>query len=295
MRIVLFVLAILLTACHSLPPLPPWQSPGQREHENVGQIIDLHTGAVLAPAQLIDRLAASSRVLVGERHDNPDHHALQLWLLQALAEQRGQGSVLLEMLTPDQQQRVRQVQAAYARGNPPADLKKALGWQPGWDWDLYGPLVSYLLRQPYPVLAANLDRSEIASVYRLVEPLKGQLSSAPAVQEKLMARIREAHCNLLPENQLPAMLAIQQQRDRRIAERLLAAPGPALLLAGAYHVRRDLGVPLHLQDLGGKDAVVLMLAEAGSKVQAAQADFVWYTAAMPQQREPCERLKERIR
>ena len=63
------------------------------------------------------------------------------------------------------------------------------------------------------------------------------------------------------------MLAVQQQRDRRMAERLLAAPTPALLLAGAFHVRKDLGVPLHLKDLGaGEGNAVLVLAEVGKTV-----------------------------
>ena len=40
----------------------------------------------------VERLAKAPRVLVGEQHDNPDHHALQLWLSRELAAQRPQGS-----------------------------------------------------------------------------------------------------------------------------------------------------------------------------------------------------------
>src|SRR5690606_40000804 len=65
--------------------------------------------------------------------------------------------------------------------------------------------------------------------------------------EALQEQIRVSHCQMLPEAHLPAMLAVQQQRDRRMAQQLIAAPKPAMLLAGAFHVRRDLGVPLHLQ------------------------------------------------
>lgn len=65
------------------------------------------------PEQLVQRLAGAPRVLVGEKHDNPDHHALQLWLLRALQGQRVQGSLLLEMLQPEQQPLVDKVQ-----GNP---------------------------------------------------------------------------------------------------------------------------------------------------------------------------------
>ncbi|MOA37723.1 hypothetical protein D3C78_1593440 [compost metagenome] len=80
-----------------------------------------------------------------------------------------------------------------------------------------------------------------------------------------------------------------------MAERLLAAPAPAVLLAGGFHVRRDLGVPLHLADLGAAAGLqVLQLAEVGAPVSAAQADFVWYTPAPPQQ-DHCAALRQRAR
>ena len=292
MRIALLLVMALLSACQaSLPALPAWQSPEGLAHAKLGQIVEVRSGAILTPAQLLERLAVAPRVLVGERHDNPDHHALQLWLLRALAAQRPQGSVLLEMLTPDQQIRVDQVRAAIAHEQVPQDMLTALAWQPGWAWSLYGPLVQYALRQPYPMLAANLERREIMQIYAQVPQLEGQASTAPPVREALRAQIRDSHCNLLPESQLPAMLAVQQQRDRRMAEAMLAAPEPSLLLAGAFHVRRDLGVPLHLQDLGAAQGIqVLILAEVGSQVAADSADYVWFTPAQPEQ-DHCAKLR----
>ncbi|AYC31687.1 iron(III) ABC transporter [Pseudomonas cavernae] len=291
MRLALLLCLTLLAACQSVPPLPTWQSPEGREHAELGVIRDLRSGELLTPQQLVERLAAAPRVLVGEQHDNPDHHALQLWLLKALAERRVQGSLLLEMLNPDQQAKVEQVRAELKAGQPPADLASALAWQKNWDWALYGLIVSYALAQPYPLLAANLDRSEILRIYREQPLLNGKVSTAPGVREPLLAQVRESHCGLLPEAQLPAMLAVQQQRDRRMAERLLAAPPPALLFAGAFHVRRDLGVPLHLTDLGAASGnLVLVLAEVGKPVEAEQADFVWYTAALPVQ-DHCAKLR----
>jgi len=290
MRALLLICLGLLSACQSLAPIPAWQSPQGRDDPQLGQIIESSTGARLTPAQLVDRLGGADRVLVGEQHDNPDHHALELWLLQALASRRAQGSVLLEMLEPAQQANVDAARQQVAEGTPPKDLPNALAWQKGWDWAGYGPLVRYALAQPYPLLAANLDRSEIMGIYRAVPSLSGSASTAPAVREPLLEQIRQSHCGLLPESQLPAMLAVQQQRDRRIAERLRDAPLPALLFTGAYHARRDLGVPLHLTDLGVRDARVLLLVEVGQQVAPGSADFVWYTAAQPEQ-DHCAELR----
>lgn len=295
MRILLLCLIPLLAACQSRGVLPPPApiAPEGRDHAQLGQIVELASGQVITPQQLVERLARAPRVLVGEQHDNPDHHALQLWLSRELAARRPQGSLLLEMLNPDQQARVEQVQAAARAGRMPVDTIAALAWQPGWDWSLYGALVQYQLRQPYPLLAANLDRSEIMQIYQARPTLQGSASAAPAVQEKLQADIRESHCGLLPESQIPAMLAVQQQRDRRMAERLLAAPQPAMLLAGAFHVRKDLGVPLHLADLSASEGnLVLILAEVGKQPAADSADYVWYTAANAPE-DHCAKLRKK--
>lgn len=281
MRFLLPLVMVLLAACQSAPSLPVWQSPEGLAHADTGKIVDLRNGILLTPRQLLDELAGSEQVLVGERHDNPDHHALQLWLLQALAQRREQGSLLLEMLNPDQQQTVALVQQRMRQGERPADLPAALGWQQGWDWALYAPLVGYGLAQPYPLLSANLDRDEISRIYREVPSLDGA-PAAPAVQAALLEQIRLSHCQMLPETQLPAMLAVQQQRDRRMAQRLAEAPRPAMLLAGAFHVRRDLGVPLHLAQAGSAEVLVLMLADVGEVVSSEQADFVWFTPSQPQ-------------
>ncbi len=290
-RLLLLMTLALLGACQTLPPLPAWQSPVGREHADLGVILDLRDGSLLQPAQLVAELAAADQVLVGERHDNPDHHALQLWLLQSLAQRREQGSLLMEMLVPAQQQRVDAAQAAFAAGRPPADLPGALGWQEGWDWSLYGPLVTHALAAPYPLLHANLDTAEIKAIYR-DRPVVTGAPAAPVVRQALLDQIRLSHCDMLPETQLPAMLAVQQQRDRQMAERLASAPTPSLLLAGAFHVRRDLGVPLHLHQ-GQSDPIrVLVLAEVGQQVEASQADFVWYTPAMPAQ-DYCASLRKR--
>ncbi|MCK1793286.1 ChaN family lipoprotein [Pseudomonas violetae] len=272
MRAVLVLVVLLLGACTHVsapPPAPPPPPPV------AGEIRDLRTGQVLKAEQLLAELARPSRLIVGEQHDNRDHHAVQLWLLKALGEQRAQGSLLLEMLTPDQQPHVDQVHQA---SKPPADLRDALAWQEGWDWALYGPIVQFALSQPYPLLAANLDPLEVRAAYAHPATPSGSRSNAESVKDELLKQVSESHCGLLPKSQMPAMLAVQQQRDRRMAERLLAAPEPAMLFAGAFHARKDVGVPIHLLDLGAEEgATVLMLAQQGSEVTAAMADYVWYT------------------
>lgn len=301
MRWLVYITIGLLSACQGIPEqqvdvvaiddvaehaLPQWQSPRERKHARLGQILDTRTGGQLTPAALVSELAKAPLVLLGEKHDNPDHHALQLWLIKALAARRAQGSVVLEMLTLDQQEAVTQTQKQAQAGALPSDLSAALNWHKGWDWQQYGDLVSHLIQQPYPLLASNLNRAELMEIYRNPPVLKGTASTAPQVTQDLSEQIREAHCNKLPEAQLPAMLAVQQQRDRSMAKVLLAAPQPSLLIAGAYHVRYDLGVPLHISDLHSDLADqqrVLIFAEADQDIKPDSADFIWYTPAVAEQ------------
>ena len=281
MRGILLLAVLLLSACQHVLVPPPVN----------GEIRDLQNGQVLTAQELLERLAKPSRLIVGEQHDNRDHHQLELWLLQSLGEQRPQGSLLLEMLTPGQQPRVDDVRHA---PTPPSNLPTALAWQEGWDWALYGPIVRFALTQPYPLLAANLDNLDVRAVYAKPPALSGSRSNAASVKDELLAEINDSHCGLLPTSQMPAMLAVQQQRDRRMAELLLAAPTPSLLFAGAYHARKDVGVPIHVLDLGQAQApTVLLLAEQGAEVTAAMADYVWYTPASPPQ-DYCEQMRKQF-
>ncbi|MFJ2713584.1 ChaN family lipoprotein [Pseudomonas sp. NPDC087346] len=281
MRRILLLAVLWLGGCQHMAAPPPVS----------GEVRDLRSGEILTAQQLLTRLSKPAQLIIGEHHDNADHHAVELWLLQALGEQRPQGSLLLEMLTPDQQPKVDQLRHA---ASPPADLSVALAWQDGWDWNLYGPIVRFALSQPYPLLAANLDNTQIRDFYRQPPILQGARSNAAAVKSTLLEQISDSHCGLLSESQMPAMLAVQQQRDRRMAERLISAPAPSLLLAGAWHARKDVGVPLHVVDLGGTQApTVLLLAEQGSEVTAAMADYVWYTPATAPQ-DYCAQMRKQF-
>jgi uncharacterized iron-regulated protein len=278
MRFLILLAALALGACSQAPVSSPKNS-----LDNLGKITDLRSGESLSPEQLLSRLAAQPRVIVGEKHDNPYHHQIELWLVENLPQRRPQGSVLMEMINPSQQAKVSQVKQ-WLQGNPAvrdSRVAELIDWQPGWKWPLYGDLTMAAMRAPYPLWSANLDRDEIMAFYQQPVFPQGQLSVRPAVQKALEETIRTSHGGKIEPQQLHAMLAIQQQRDRRMAERLLAAPTPALLIAGGYHASKSVGVPLHVQDLQPTALpTVLMLAEPGVQVDKQVADYLWVTPAV---------------
>lgn len=241
-------------------------------------IQNTQTDKVLTPQQLLNVLSAAPMVIVGEEHTHFAHHQIELWLLQNLQRQRHQSSLLLEMITQDQQPAINEARQSLLAGASLSEsqIQEAIRWNRGWPWPMYGSLVMNALKDSSPLLSANISRTRITEIYHNPTFPTGEQSSQAAVRNKISDTIAVMHGGNIAPEQLTAMLAIQQHRDRFMAQQLLAAPQPALLFVGGYHAAKDIGVPLHLQDLNGQPAVVLMLSTHGTSVTSAQADYVWY-------------------
>ncbi len=83
-------------------------------------------------------------------------------------------------------------------------------------------------------------------------------------QARLRREMADAHCGLLPESMLDAMVLVQRARDAQLAERLhegAERAGGAVLIAGAGHVRDDQGVPSALARAYGTPSLALGLVE----------------------------------
>ncbi|WP_024913125.1 ChaN family lipoprotein [Chania multitudinisentens] len=279
MKVWVLFSALLLSAC-SQTTLAPDSVVKDSIVPVPGSIVDLRSGKTITSEELLEQLAAAPQVIVGEKHDNANHHKIEQWLVENLARQRPQGSVLMEMLTPNQQEKVNKSKL-WLQNHPDAkasEIAEQLDWKKSWDWSMYNGVVMAAMKGRYPLLSANLNRDEILALYKNPVFPAGSYSSQPDVRAAIAETIRVSHDGKIEPEQQKSMLAIQQHRDRRMAESLLAAPTPALLIVGGYHASKKLGVPLHIRDLDSQTTpLVLMLAEQGSVVTAESADFVWTT------------------
>lgn len=271
----LLISSLVLTACQSTKPTTAQLPPAT-------QIKNAQTGATLTPEELLAVLSQAPQVIVGEEHTNVAHHTIELWLLQNLQRKRPQGSVLMEMITADQQPAVDEVQKALKSGASMRDqrIQESLRWNPGWPWPLYGELTKTALMGDYPLLAANIPRAQVNAIYKQPVFPAGEHSSQKTVRNALSAIIYLMHGGEIAPEQLTAMVAIQQNRDRFMAQQLLNAPKPALMFVGGYHAAKDVGVPLHLQDLNGQAPIVVMLTTEGAALSAKQADYIWSVPAI---------------
>ncbi|MFM1895529.1 MAG: hypothetical protein RLZZ385_603 [Pseudomonadota bacterium] len=272
---------------------PAWQSPLLRDHPLVGRIWDQQAQQFISPEELLAAAAAARFLLLGEKHDNPDHHSLQRALLSRLLQASPAPLLSFEMLDSSQTP----VLAQLRESGPGTleELRSALSWdEEGWDWAFYGPLIHDALSAGITVRAGNISREEMGQVYR--EPLDAAVAAVlgEAALTVLNNEIDVSHCGQLPASQFPAMVRVQQSRDFAMAGSLSAPAeaGQRILIAGNFHIRQDLGVPAYLvasgaaADLDEVVSLALLEVSAESEVPTdyvegqdglSAYDYVWFT------------------
>ncbi|MHB0774655.1 ChaN family lipoprotein [Halomonas sp. WWR20] len=263
---------------------------------SVGRVYDLHQHRWLSSAELLERLQSASAVIVGERHDNPEHHRLESWIITQLAERGRLGGVAMEMLDASQQSRLTVSPMQLAELDDAA-LAAALDWNRGWDWAAYAPLIRTVLKRGLPLRAANLPRAAIQQLVAANQAPELPLAIDAAQRKALMA----GHCGMLPEALLDGMLAAQVARDRAMAQALGALPATALLICGSGHARRNLGVARYTQ----RPVLTLGLVEVTPSTrdwrdslptsvdELPPFDLAWFTSAHPRG-DMCAALRKRF-
>lgn len=214
-------------------------------------------------------------ILLGERHDAADHQRLQREAVAWLAQGGRLAAVVMEMAEQGHSTRGLPVTAS------DADAQRALQWQDqAWPWQAYGPVVMEAVRAGVPVLGGNLPR---AAMRPAMQEVRWDTHLPAEGLQRQYEALREGHCGLLPEAQIPGMARIQIARDAAMAQTVLAArkPGQAvLLIAGAGHVQKRLGVPTHWDR---SVSYKVLLAQAGITQDAMknEADAILQTPPLP--------------
>lgn len=285
-------------APRAAPWRPPWRGLGAALLGFVclggaAPVVLAQAGAAEAPPPWAHAPAwpAEPVLLLGEQHDAAEHQRLAARLVQHLAAHRRLAALLLEMA-----ERGRDTAGLPAHSEEAA-VRERLAWnERGWPWQAYGPVVMAAVRAGVPVVGANLPRPRMAEV--MAQAQWDDAVPAPA-HAQLLRDVREGHCDLMPPQRLPAMVRIQIARDATMAQAILAhlrrdAGQVLLLMAGAEHVARDKGVPVHLQRAQPGLPVRSVAMHAGEPAAGLPFDEVWRTAAF-ERPDPCIGLRERLR
>ncbi len=263
-------------------------------HPLVGTIVRTEDGAVLDRDDLEAEIAAADFVVIGEKHDNPRHHAIQAELVDHLGATGRLEAVALEMLDRELQ---RDVVTHFQGGGNAAALAERIGWDElGWGpWTWYGPIVHAGHRHGATIVAANLGRSEARTVYDqgfagfdsgFVARTGLDVDLDAAERSAREAAMVAAHCGHPLGDAAAAMVDVQRARDAMMADRLarLANDGIGALITGNGHADKRQGVPPVLERLR-PDARVLSLGlveveeEWASPADAGPLpyDLAWFT------------------
>jgi uncharacterized iron-regulated protein len=295
--------------------------PGASAHAAIearpGLIWDVAAGAPISRSVLDQRIAATTFVLLGEKHNNPHHHRLQAEILTRLLESGRRPTLVWEMLPRARQPRI---DAYLKRDDADADgFASAIGWSDlGWgDWSLFRPVAEVALAGRAPQRAGGLDRADLKAIGRdgmtaLPTDLAARLPDgallSPEKKRVIEDAVFDGHCGYVPQAHLGPMISVQIARDLSLADALSLSTEPdgAVLIAGSHHVRRDAGAPVHLARMR-PDASMLAIrfveTVAGENVtghldldergKTVAHDILWFTQPGPD-KDYCADLAKRF-
>lgn len=296
----------------SLTPPPAFTLADGAQHPLTGMIWSRASGRLITPETLVEQLRRADHVLLGEIHDNPDHHRLQAWLIEQLAvpaDGRAPRRVVFEQLDAMQVERAR---AQVSAELPPA--QRAQAWSDAVEWsasgwprfELYAPIFVATFTAGLEIEGAGLPREALAPLFR-GEPVEPELAARFGLDQPLTADVRTswleemavAHCGAMPPEALAPMLDAQRLRDAKMADTMLRAER-TVLIAGRGHTRADRAVPAYLErSPGAARAGVAGLAFVEVETERRAVEdyaplehaFVWFTprASRP---DPCEAFRK---
>lgn len=220
----------------------------------------LLAGAVLwaAPfafAEVPEGARTADIVFLGEVHDNPAHHERQADWVAELAP----GTLVFEMIAPG----VAEDLPDATPGDADA-LAAALNWaESGWpDFGMYHPI--FLAAPEARIRGAAVARSEaraldanpLPKVFGSRADVFGLDRDLPPEEQAAREDLQfAAHCDALPKDFLPMMVAVQRLRDAMLARAALEAHedghGPVVVITGNGHARSDWGAPALLAGIEG--------------------------------------------
>lgn len=222
----------------------------------IGQIVHLATGYLVTPAQMLAVAGDSRIVYVGETHDNPASHRLELQILQGLAERHpGRIALGMEMFVRSQQPVLDRWVAGLL--DEKAFLKESR-WYDTWrmDFAYYRDLLNYARDHHIPVIALNAEK-ELASAVRAKTPDQltpaerahlPELDLGDTYQRAMVKAIFGGHSH--GEMHLDGFVRAQTLWDETMAEsaaRFLESPAGKdrhlMVVAGGNHISYGFGIP----------------------------------------------------
>ncbi|MFN4131262.1 MAG: ChaN family lipoprotein [Paracoccaceae bacterium] len=243
-----------------------------------------HAGQI--GAEVLDRIQRADVVVLGEVHDNPEHHINQARAVFSLTPK----AVIWEQLSAEAARKV------------PTDLgdmsavARALGWaDSGWpDFQMYYPIfvAARSARHYGAEVPRDLARQSVTEGALAVMP-DGQGLARELPEAEQAAREAEqmaAHCDAMPADLLPGMVQAQRLRDAYLAQAVLLAleevGPPVAVITGSGHARTDWGLPAVLAG-AAPDVSVLSVGQLEGEAPEDAPFDLWVVTEPVERDDPC--------
>ncbi len=259
MRLSLLIFILLLSGCAGHAPFGNPESPYRLEQPRVGDLFHLPTGHKIDPAEMLESIGDTRVVFVGETHDNPASHRLQVDILQGLQQKNsGKLALAMEMFIPEQQAVLDRWSAGELEEK---DFLREVGWFKNWQMNfaLYRPLLRFCKENQIPVIALNAPKTLVRKVGRtplaeLPEEMRAQLPELDfhdPYQRAMAESIYSGHS--MGKAMSDGFIRVQTLWDETMAQNLadyLQSPEgkgrQVMVVAGGNHVRYGFGIPRRL-------------------------------------------------
>lgn len=256
----------------------------------------------ISHVDLIHRVKDEPVVLLGEYHDNIEHHRWQLQMISGLYTLNRNLVLGFEMFPRE----VQPVLDQWVAGElSEKEFLKAAKWAEYWrfDKDLYVDLFHFARMNSIPMVALNVDRGLIRKVGKKgwdnipVEEREGVGKAKAASQgyREMLAGVFMRHDTTHDSKEAPTdfeaaikkilespgfnrFVESQSAWDRAMAEGIAAGAGlregaQVVAVMGSGHMMSNFGVPEQLQDLGYAKPAVLIPWDTEFKCEFVSADF----------------------
>lgn len=291
-----FISLVALYGCAPMKiPAPVMATiPGVSGHFKIGQIVELKTGSVLSFDQFIDQISSKELIFIGEVHNNPDHHLIQVQILQSLVPCCGPLTMAMEFFQEPQQPLLdRYLQGELTESEFLKEVKWGGGW--GFHYHFYRPLILLAKQNDYSVLAINAPNDIIRKVARhglksLNTSERDQLAKDIDLNnEAHRAYVREAyghhgHKGLESfEYFYEAQCAWEDTMAQNLAEYLRENGKKLIVFSGNGHIINKFGIPDRTVGRFPVSMVTIMPYPMDEEVaiEKETADYVWLTADYP--------------
>lgn len=278
------VFAISATGCAVHTPMATIE--GAKSPLPPNTIWDTARNVPITKDELISQLRQAQVVYVGERHTDPEHHAVQLEVIQALYQTDPALEVGMEMFDHTYQAKL----DMWSAGDYDwATFLQQVHWYANWRFDdgLYRAILGFVQTNHLKLVGLNIPfwlppKIAIGGLDSLSDQeralLPGQIDTGNPDHRAYVQKIYAMH-HLKGrdsfEHFYAAQCAWEDGMAQAIAENLGA--GRMVVLAGNGHIEHKFGIPDRAFARTGAPFKTIYTAVAGETVAPDIADYIWVT------------------